>query len=466
MKRPARRKGDVRPASISQWSSSWVFIFAATGAAVGLKNVWQFPFLAGQYGGGAFVIVYLFCVLLVAVPLLIAEIVLGRYGRQSPVNSMRLLAERAHRHRAWGYIGWIGVTAGFVILSYLSVVAGWIMAYAFRMAAGTLDGLTADGMGNVFSVFVGDPEKQLFWQSLFVVMTMAVVARGVKAGLEPVMRYAVPTFFILLLALLVYVTVAGDLAQAARQLLHPEFAKLDRMSLLAALAHAFFSLGLGVGTMLIYGAYLPNDAHVPKLAFAVAGLDTLAGLVGGLVVLAILFSNELQPVTRPELLFQALPLAFDQLPWGRLMGSLFFVSLVVAAWLSGIGLIEPLVAWMGESWQLPRPGAAFLCGIGAWLLGVVSVLSFNYWSFSFQFLGVLKTLGAFDMLQILTANALLPLSGMLMALYAGWILERRLTISVFPTASPCVYDVWLWSVRVTVPVLVFLLLLTVHRLFA
>lgn len=460
-----RRKDDRRPASINQWSSPWIFILAASGAAIGLKNIWQFPFLARQYGGGAFVAVYLLCVLLVALPLLIAEMVIGRYGRQSPVNSMRLLAERARHYRAWGYIGFIGVIAGFLILSYLSVIAGWIMAYAFRMAVGTLDGLTADGVRSIFTVFVSDPEKQLFWQSLFMIMTMAVVARGVKNGLEPVMRYAVPLLLALLLLLLVYAAVGAEFSQALQQLLHPQFSKLDRAGLLTAVGHAFFSLGLGVGTMLMYGAYLQSDANIPKLAFAVVIIDTLAGVVGGLVVLAVLLSSELQPLSRPELLFQALPLAFDQLPWGRLMGSLFFVSLVLASWFSGIGLIEPLVAWITEFGRLSRTMAAFLCGVGGWLLGVVCVLSFNYWSFSFKFLGAFKSLGAFDLLQILTANVLLPISGMLISLYVGWIVERKFTLGAFTLPSPCVHDVWLWSVRITTPLLMFVLLLTVHRLF-
>jgi NSS family neurotransmitter:Na+ symporter len=460
-----RRRDDDRPATISQWSSPWIFILAASGAAIGLKNVWQFPFLARQYGGGAFVIVYVLCALLVVLPLLIAEILLGRYGRQSPVNSMRLLAARARHYRAWGYIGLIGMLAGFLILSYLSVVAGWIMAYAFRMAVGTLEGLTADGVRSVFTVFVADPEKQLFWQSLFMLMTMVVIARGVKDGLEPVMRYAVPLLFALMLLLLVYAAVSAAFSQAWQQLLHPQFSKLDRVGMLTAMGHAFFSLGLGVGTMLMYGAYLQNDADIPKLAFAVVAIDTLAGIVGGLVVLAVLLSSELQPLSRPELLFQALPLGFDQLPWGRLAGSLFFVALVLASWFSGIGLIEPLVAWITEFGRLSRMMAAFLCGAGAWLLGVVCVLSFNYWSFSFRFLGALKRLGAFDLLQIITANVLLPISGMLISLYAGWMVERKLTLAAFTRPSSCVHDVWLWSVRISTPLLIFILLLTVHKLF-
>jgi NSS family neurotransmitter:Na+ symporter len=423
----------------AQWSSSWVFVLAASGAAIGLNNVWQFPFLVSDYGGGAFIIVYIFCVLLIGAPLLIAEVMLGRRGRASPVSSIRRLAEHAGRHPAWGAIGWLGVGAGFLILSYLSVIAGWIMAYAARAAIGALDGLTAEGMGNLFTTFVADPEKQMLWHTLFIVMTMFVVGRGIKAGLEPVIKYSVPLLFVLF--------------------------KLTRLGILAAAGHAFFSLGLGVGAMLIYGAYLHDDASIPKLALIAAGIDTLAGVIGGLVVLSVVFAGGMEPVSRAELIFQALPMTFDQLPFGRAMATLFFISLVIAAWLSGIALIEPLMAWLNENWGLSRARSAAICGVGAWLVGLTTVLSFNYWGFSFKVFGAVKRLGFFDLLQILTSGLLLPLSGLLMALFAGWLLTPELTRAELRMRSPCAYDLWLWSVRLIMPVLLFLVFFNAPRLF-
>lgn len=449
----------------AQWSSPWVFVLAASGAAIGLNNIWQFPFLASKYGGGAFIIVYVFFVLLLGVPLLMAEVMLGRRGRASPVNSVRLLAERAGRHRGWGLIGWLGVSAGFLILSYLSVIAGWIMAYAVRAAIGTLDGLTAEGLGNLFSTFVADPEKQLLWHTLFIIMTMFVVGRGVKSGLEPLVKAGVPSLFVLLVVLLVYAAVVGDFGQAAERLLYPDFTKLTWLGALAAAGHAFFSLGLGVGAMLIYGAYLQDDASIAKLALTAAGLDTLASVIGGLVVFSVLFAGGVEVVSRAELIFQALPMTFDQLPLGRAMAAVFFISLVLAAWLSGVALIEPLMAWLNETWGISRARSAVVCGLGAWLLGLVTVLSFNYWSFTFKILGAVKQLGFFDLLQIVTSAVLLPLSGLLMALFTGWLLKAELTRAEISVRSPCAYDLWLWSVRLIVPVLLFVVFFNAPSLF-
>ncbi|MFQ6021265.1 MAG: sodium-dependent transporter [Acidiferrobacterales bacterium] len=459
------RKRGAERVTHPQWSSSWIFVLAASGAAIGLKNIWQFPFLIDTYGGGAFIVVYALCVLLVGVPLFTAEALLGRCGRKSPVNSLRLLAERSGRARHWGLLGWIGVTAGFLILSSLSVLAGWIIAYAVRAATGVLAGLTADGVDSLFRTFVNDPEKQLFWHSLFMLMTVAVVARGVKAGLEPFIKYAVPALFALLIVLLIYAAGAGEFGQAAMRLLHPDFTRVTRMGVIAALGYAFFSLSLGVGAMLTYGAYLPDKASIPKLSLAVVAIDTLAGIVGGLVVIAIVLSGSGEPASRPELLFETLPVTLDQLPWGRVMCTLLFVALLLAAWLSAIALIEPLVAWMVESVRVSRLSATIICGVGAWFLGIVTVLSFNYWRFSFKFFGTLKTLGSFDFLQILTSGFLLPLSGILIALFAGWVLQPELTRAGFNARSPCTYDVWLWSVRVVTPALMLIVLFNVHSLF-
>ncbi len=296
-------------------------------------------------------------------------------------------------------------------------------------------------------------------------MTMFVVGRGVKAGLEPVIKYSVALLFVLLIGLFIYAATVGDLGQAAERLLYPDFTRLTRLEILAAAGHAFFSLGLGVGAMLIYGAYLHDDASIPKLALIAAGIDTLAGVIGGLVVLSVVFAGGMEPVSRAELIFQALPITFDQLPLGRAMATLFFISLVIAAWLSGIALIEPLMAWLNENWGLSRAHSAAICGLGAWLVGLTTVLSFNYWGFSFKIFGAVKRLGFFDLLQILTSGLLLPVSGLLMALFAGWLLTPELTRAELRMRSPCAYDLWLWSVRLIMPVSLLLVFFNAPSLF-
>ncbi len=462
----AKRKKKIgeKPSDVV-WASPWTFILAASGAAIGLNNVWQFPVLVSEYGGGAFVVFYLLCVLLIGMPLLIAEITIGRLGRKSPVNSIHVVAEQAGRHRNWRLIGWLGVIAAFLILSYLSVVAGWIMAYAFRSVVGVLDGLTADGLASLFRGFVNEPEKQLFWHSLFMVSTIMVVARGLKSGVEPLVRYAMPTVFLLLLALLLYAIVIGEFNQAVYRLLHPDFTKLTRAGMLAALGHAFFSLGLGAGVLLAYAAYLQKEASISTTALAVAGVDTLVGIVAGLVIMSVLLVGVAEPESRLALVFEALPLGFDQLPWGRVMASLFFLMLALTVWLSGVALMEPVVMWMEERWHFSRLKAAIVTGAGAWLLGIASVLSFNYWRFSFTVLGETKNLGPFDLLQTLTADLLLPMSGMLSALTAGWVLGADSSRTELKLHSPCAYDSWLWCVRVVTPALILIVLVNVQSLF-
>ncbi len=465
MPRAIGKKIERAPSS-SEWSAPWVFVLAASGAAIGLKNVWQFPFLVGEYGGSAFLIVYVLCLLLVGVPLLITEIMLGRLGRQSPVNALATIARRMHRDRHWGYLGWLGMGAGLLILSYLSVIAGWLLAYSVRMATGVLEGLTADGLRSVFVLLVSDPEKQLLWHSLFMLATMATVARGVKHGLEPAAKYAVPTLFALLAGALVYAAFSGDLLAAAATLLHPDFTRLTRLGMLAALGHAFFSLGLGAGAMLIYGAYLKGAASIPRLALVVGGIDVSVGMIAGLAVTALLLVGGLGPVSHSELVFQALPTVWDQLPAGRLMGTLFFVALLLAAWLSAIALLEPWVAWVGETWECSRLYAAVVCGTAAWALGIVTILSFNYWSFSFRFGDALKTLGTFDLLQILSSGVLLPASGVALALYTGWLIKVDRLRDNFDAPSPCAFEAWLWAVRVVTPALILFVALHAERLFA
>ncbi len=463
--RASRKKRARRAPSGSEWSGPWVFVLAASGAAIGLKNVWQFPFLVSEYGGSAFLVVYVLCLLLFALPLLIAELMLGRVGRQSPVNSFDALAVRTGRSRRWRHLGWIGMCAGFLVLSYLSVVGGWLLAYVVRMATGTLEGMTADGLRNIFVALVSDPEKQLLWHSLFMLATTMVVARGVRLGLEPVAKYAVPTLLVILICALIYAAGVGDLSGAAAALLYPDFTRLTRFGILTALAHAFFSLGLGTGAMLIYAAYLKRSVGVARLALAIGGIDIAAGIVAGMAVLALLLGSGLAPVSHSELLFQALPLAFDRLPVGRAMGVVFFAGLLLAAWLSAIALAEPWVAWLSETWERSRLSAAVSCGIVAWMLGIVTVLSFNYWNFSFRFADTLKTLGAFDLLQVLSSGLLLPASGVAIALFTGWLLKSEMLRDAFDTPSPCPFEVWLGLVRVVAPALILLVVLQADRLF-
>lgn len=430
-----------------QWSSRWVFILAATGSAVGLGNIWRFPYVTGENGGGAFVLIYFACVLLVGLPIMIAEILLGRRGRRSPINAMRVLAEDEGRSPAWRYLGWMGVLAGFLILSFYSVVAGWSLAYVWFLASGTFEGATVSVSQGTFEALTGSAAQLLLWHSLFMGLTMVVVARGVRGGLEQAVRYLMPALFVLLVVMVGYAIASGDFAGALRYLFEPDFSEVTGSSVLTALGQAFFSLSLGMGAIMIYGSYLPADTSIPGTGFIIAIADTLVAVLAGLAIFPIVFGYGLEPGQGPGLVFITLTIAFGHMPFGQLFGALFFVLLSVAAWTSAISLLEPVVAWLVESAELSRNQACAAAGGAAWLLGLGSLLSFNVWS---DVAPGGRTF--FDWAEFVSTTVLLPVGGMLIAVFAGWRMSRASTTDELGLGNSFLYRAWRLLVRFVAPV--------------
>ena len=438
-----------------QWSSRLAFILAATGSAVGLGNIWKFPYITGENGGGAFVLVYLLCIALIGLPVMMAEIMLGRRGRQSPINTMRLLAEEEGKNSFWKYLGWLGMLAGFLILSYYSVIAGWALAYVFRTAAGAFTGATADGVDSIFAQLVADPERLLAWHTIFLVMTMMVVARGVRSGLERAVRFLMPALLGLLLLLVGYAMAQGQFAEGLRFMFKPDFSKLlSGDAVLIAMGHAFFTLSLGMGAIMMYGSYLPAKTSIAKVSIAVAVADTLVALMAGLAIFPIVFAYGLDPAEGAGLIFKTLPIAFGQMPAGTLFGALFFVLLVFAAWSSAISLIEPAVAWLVENHGVSRVYASVWCGLAAWLIGLGTVFSFNAWS-GFKVFGMT----IFDMLDYLTSNIMLPLGGLFIAIFSAWIMKKASVREELDIRSGKAFDYWYILVRFVTPIGVVLVFL-------
>ncbi|MCP5141826.1 MAG: sodium-dependent transporter [Gammaproteobacteria bacterium] len=449
-----------------QWSSRLAFILAATGSAVGLGNIWKFPYITGENGGGAFVLVYLLCIALIGIPVMMSEILIGRRGRRSPINTMRMLAAEEGIPKLWVLLGWAGVVAGFLILSYYSVIAGWAVAYVFRAASGVFTGVTADGIGAMFGDLVGNPEAQLGWHTIFMVMTTMVVARGVRSGLEAAVRFLMPGLFVLLLVLLGFSMNTGYFEQGLDFMFSVDFSKLSTAAVLTAMGHAFFTLSLGMGAIMVYGSYLSRNTSIAKTSVVIALLDTLVALIAGMAIFPIVFANGLEPASGPGLIFQTLPLAFGHMPGGVLFGTLFFVLLVFAAWTSAISLIEPAVAWLVENRDMNRVRAATLVGMITWLLGIVTILSFNRWAFEFDFAGETKGSGIFDILDILTSNIMLPLGGLAMAIFAGWMMKKTSVVDELKMGEGMLFKAWYVVVRYVTPVavgIVFLNLVGVVR---
>ena len=446
------------------WSSRAVFIMATIGSAVGLGNIWKFPYITGEYGGGAFVLVYLLCIALIGIPIMMAEILLGRRGRASPISTMKQLAKEEGASPAWSLVGYSGVVAGFLILSFYSVVAGWALAYVFQSAGGGLNGITAEGSASVFGDLIGSPEQLLVWHTVFILMTTAVVARGVRHGLERTVTVLMPALFVMLLVMVGYAYVEGDFAQGFNFLFEVDFARVFQVCsgegtqvachfsgepLLVAMGHAFFTLSLGMGAIMAYGAYVPEHASITGATITIAIADTLVALLAGLAIFPIVFASGLEPGAGPGLIFQTLPIAFGNMPGGHLFGTVFFVLLVFAAWSSAISLVEPAVAWLVEIRNWSRITAAFLVGGLAWLLGIGSALSFNTWSGpEYQILG--KTL--FDLKDFVASNIMLPLGGLLIALFVAYGAGRHMALDELSISRQRLFDAWWFVIRYISPV--------------
>ncbi len=437
------------------WRSRWVFILAATGSAVGLGNIWKFPYITGENGGGAFVLVYLLCILLLGIPVMVAEVMLGRCGRQSPVNAMRQLTADADLHGFWKSIGWLGVVAGLLILSYYSVIAGWALAYIPEMGKGTFQGVGPLESQAFFDALLADKGRLLGWQSLFMLLTVGVVVFGVVKGLGVAVRILMPLLFVLLLAMLAFAYRYGDFGGAAEFLFHLDFSELTGRSVLEALGHSFFTLSLGMGSIMAYGAYMPATASIGKTVLTIAFLDTLVALMAGMAIFPIVFAHpDINPAAGPELLFVSLPVAFGAMPGGLAVGLVFFILVTVAAWSSAISLIEPAVAWLIERRGFNRFTANILLGLLAWVLGFGTILSFNDWA-GFT-LGGFTFFGAMD---FLTSRILLPLTGLFIAVFVGWIMPRKMVKNELNGDKSVMYFCWFWVLRCICPLAIGVVLL-------
>lgn len=443
-----------------QWSSRFTFIIAATGAAVGLGNIWKFPYIMGQNGGGAFVLVYLLAILLIGIPVLMSEVLMGKRGRQSPGLTARTLVLEANAHRFWQITGWIGLVAGFLILSFYSVIAGWAFAYVGKAVQNDFSGKTAAELGQMFGEFSADSNSLLLWSTVVIVLTCLVVARGLKQGLERSLKLMMPALYVLLVLMAVYAGFTGEFLKALNYMFYPDFSKLTVNGVLIALGHAFFTLSLASGVMMIYGAYLPNNVSIVKNSIWIALADTSVALIAGMVIYPIVFSQGLDAGQGPGLIFVTLPIAFSGMPGGALIGTLFFIMLVFAAFTSTIAMIESVVAWLIESRGFTRIKAALLAGVVLWLMSLLTVFSFSQASWTqwqFNFLGK-EVNNLFEILDHLAADILLPLGGLLIAIFTGWVMKRQATEQELNT-SPLAYTIWRFCIRWFTPVAIALVFL-------
>ena len=430
----------------AQWSSRMGFVLAATGSAVGLGNIWKFPYMVGDSGGAAFVFIYLACIFLIGLPILVSEWLLGRRGQKNPINTMQEMAAVSGSSRLWVLVGLGGVLGAFLILSFYSVIGGWSLAYIKDALLGSFSGQDADGIGAIFGGLLGSPATLIFWHSLFMLLVVGIVARGVTGGLEKAATLLMPALGVLLVLLVVYGMTTGGFGQALEFMFKPDWSQVDGGIILAALGHAFFTLSLGMGIMMAYGSYLGEDVNLLQSARTVVIMDTVIALAAGLAIFPIVFAEGLNLGEGPGLIFVTLPVAFGHITAGWLVGLAFFVLLTFAAVTSAISLLEPVVEFVEERTALGRVGSTLAAGAAAWALGILALLSFNVLG-DFLILG----LNVFDLLDTLTSKFFLPLTGLGVILFTAWCLDKE---EVRKELGLDVYDFSLWNlvVRYLAPV--------------
>jgi NSS family neurotransmitter:Na+ symporter len=399
------------------WGSRIGFVLAAAGSAVGLGNVWKFPYMAGENGGGAFLILYLGIAFTIGISVMLGEFVIGRAAERNPVGAFAQL-----KGGAWKIAGGLGVAAGFLILSFYSVVAGWTIAYVVKSASGALATTDAAALGAAFGAFSGAVVEPILYHALFMAMTIGVVLFGVHGGIERVCKILLPALFIILCVLAIRSLTLPGAWEGIRFFLAPDFSKVTTATLNGALAQAFFSLSVGMGAMITYGSYLSPKENLPKATLQVTLFDTLIAVIAGLVILPAVFAFGISPAAGPKLVFITLPAVFAQMPGGTFFAVLFFVLLVIAALTSAVSLLEVVVAYFVDERGMKRKTVSVLAGGTIFLLGVPSSLSMGVW-------GRYKIAGKefLSLMDYIGSNLMLPLGGIAVSLFIGWaILPRAL----------------------------------------
>ncbi|WP_300532224.1 sodium-dependent transporter [Maricaulis sp.] len=428
-------------ASHAHWSSRFAFIMAAVGSAVGLGNLWRFPFQTGENGGSAFVLIYIACVALIAFPVLMAEFTIGRRAQKSAVTSTRTLAVEAKKSGKWSFVGWVCMAGGFLVLTTYSVIAGQVMAMS---AAGFAGGFASEAGANMYYQGEG---VQLFWHALFMALTIWIVSRGLKGGIERVVTILMPLFFVMLAALTIFAVVRGfsdgSTAQAFTYLFTPDFSVVDGGTFVSALGQAFFSVGVASAIMITYGSYLTKDTNIGESAVVISGADTVVALVAGFMIFPIVFSAGVDPAAGMSLIFDTLPALFASIPAGNIIGGAFFFLAFIAALTSSISLLEATVAFFDEHSNFGRPQIAGLLGGFAFMIGAGAV-------YSSQFAG--------GFVDILSGEILLPFGGFLIAVFTGWVLPKAILREELSHASNRMFGFFHFMMRYVIPFVVGLVL--------
>jgi neurotransmitter:Na+ symporter, NSS family len=436
------------------WSSRLAFYLATIGAAVGLGSIWRLPYLVGSSGGSAFIIVFVLACLLVATPLLVAEFAIGRRARRSPPDAAGVVAAESGLSKRWNAIGVMGTAATFVIISYYTVVAGWVLAYTWKCATGALENQSRAEVAGLWRGFLSNPIEMGAWHLGFLAMVAFISARGVGRGIEVATRVRAPVLLVLLTILAAYSLVTGDAVQGLRFAFAPDFQAITPGVVLAAVGQAFYATGVGMAMMLAYGAYVARGTSLVRSALAISGSILLVSLLATLTIFPLVFHYGMDPAQGPELVFDVLATVFAEMPGGRVFGTLFFLLLVFAALTPSLAGLEPLVAWLQQHRRLTRPRAVAVAIGMVWLLGIGSVLSFNAWS-GWHPLGLIPAFAdrtLFDVMDYVSSNVLLPIGAFLTSVLVGWRLSRAVVGEELAETTTFARRLCVWLLRYLCPI--------------
>ena len=439
----------------SAWGSRSGFILASVGFAVGLGNIWRFPYVTGENGGSAFVLIYLLCAFGIGVPILMAEFLLGRRAQRSPPFALAAIAQESGRSEQWSWVGKLTILTAFSILMSYAVVAGWVLYYFFLALTGNMLASSSTHSQSAFNNLLADPLALVFWGGVSLVSAALIIAAGVQQGIERAVKVLMPMLFALLVLLMVFNVFTGGMPQALDYLFTPDFSKVDGSTFLAALAQAFFSIGVAMAGMMMFGAYLPKTISIAQSAVIIVAADTVVALLAGLVIFPMVFHNGLDVGAGTGLIFQTLPVAFARMDGGAVVGAVFFLLLCVAAITSIVGLSEPVTGYVAERWQLSRRRATLAMFGTLFPFTVISALTFSTWS-PVRLAG--QSLDYW--IEYLPNQVLLPVGGLLIATFAAWRLDRNISASELSFTSEVWFTVWFRLMRFVVVPAVFIILVT------
>lgn len=441
----------------TQWSNKIGFILAAAGSAIGLGNIWRFPYVTGTNGGGTFVIIYIFAILLIGIPLLIAEIYIGQKTQKNAVDAFKVL--KGH-NTVWQIIGWLGIVSAFLILSFYSVVGGWVLDYILKSIYGTFIGKSQNEIQILFKSLLNNPTNLLIWHTIFMGCTIGIVLLGVKKGIEKFSKILMPALFIILCFLLIWCMFLKGFTHSISFLFKPDFSKLSAQTIFLAVGQAFFSLSLGMGCMITYGSYInKQESDLIKISFWIAFLDTLVALLAGITIFSIVFSFNMEASSGPGLIFITLPYLFNSIPLGHLISIIFFILLFFAAITSSISLLEVVTAYFVDNITIHRKFISIIVGFQIFVIGVLCALSFNILANA----KIFNKFTIFDFFDGITSNVFLPLGGILISIFFGWILGPQAIYQIFKKYSiykiKFIKIIFIWTLRLLVPITIFIILI-------